>query len=264
MYVLGGITSVQIVLDPDSPVPLYYQLQQHLRRQIETGTLQTGDVLPAEENLAADLGISRATVRQAIAGLVQEGRLERRRNRGTRVTAPPVRQSLEGFYSFAHAMAERGIEQHSRIIALRCDAASVDVSTVLGRQEAGVVFLQRLRYAGDMSLIIETCWYPKDVGDLLLSADLTTASIYDLLEAAGVIISRASEFIRPVVLDGAQADLLGVNKGDPALFVERTSFAESRPVELRRSVIRGDRYLYSVDLPRAAQALRDRQREARA
>lgn len=245
----------RIALDPNSPIPLYYQLQQHLRTQIESGKLRAGDVLPAEEDLASTLSISRATVRQAIAGLVQEGRLERRRNRGTRVTTPPVRQSLEGFYSFAHAMAERGIAQHSRVLSLSWDAAPGDVASVFFNHIADVVFLQRLRYAGDTPMIIEMCWYPKGVGDPLLTADLTTASIYDVLEAAGVVITRASEFIRPIVLDGAQAELLGVHKGDAAFSVERTSYAENEPIELRRSVIRGDRYLYAVDLPRAALGL---------
>lgn len=241
----------QIALDPDSPIPLYYQLQQQLRRQMGNGTLSSGDVLPSEESLAADLGISRATVRQAIAGLVQDGRLERRRNRGTRVTAPPVRQSLAGFYSFAHVMAELGIEQHSRVIALRRDATPADVAAVLDAGEGDTVVLERLRHAGETPLILETCWYPRHVGDCLFGADLTTASIYDLLEAAGVVISRASESIRPITLDSRQADLLCVRKGDPAFFVERTSFEGQRPVELRRSVIRGDRYLYAVDLPRS-------------
>lgn len=242
----------QVTLDPNSPIPLYYQLQQQLRRQISDGTLAPGDVLPAEESLAADLGISRATVRQAIVGLVQEGRLERRRNRGTKVTTPPVRQSLEGFYSFAHAMAEQGIAQHSRVITLRPDVPPTDVNATLGGQHADVVFLERLRYAGEMPLILEACWYPHRAGDCLLTADLTTASIYDVIEAAGVVITRASEFIRPVILDSRQANLLGVDKGAPAFFVERTSYSEQEAIELRRSIIRGDRYLYSVDLPRAA------------
>ena len=245
---------LQITLDPDSPIPLYYQLQQHLRQQIGNGTLASGDVLPSEENLAADLGISRATVRQAIAGLVQDGRLERRRNRGTRVTTPPVRQSLGGFYSFAHVMAELGIEQHSRVLALRLAAPPADVADVFSAGDGDTIVLERLRHAGETPLILETCWYPRLVGNCLFGADLTTASIYDLLEAAAVVISRARESIRPIVLDSRQADLLGVRKGDPAFFVERTSFAGQRPVELRRSVIRGDRYLYSIDLPRSVLA----------
>jgi len=240
-----------IVLDVHSPVPLYYQMQQQLRQLMDEGILAVGQMLPAESDLAADLGVSRATVRQAIAGLVREGRLERRRNRGTKVTTPPVRQSLEGFYSFAHAMAEKGISQHSQVIALRTDVASADVAAALAPPDRDVIFLERLRFAEETPLILEDCWLPADVGRCLLSADLATASIYDILEANGVTIVRATEFIKPIVLDSRQADLLSVHRGDPAFFVERISYTADRPVELRRSVIRGDRYLYSVDLPRS-------------
>ena len=217
-----------IALDAGSPIPLYFQLQQSLRRLIETGELPVGSLLPPEDGIAVDLGISRSTVRQAIAGLVQEGRLDRRRNRGTRVIPPPVHQSLEGFYSFAHAMAEQGITQHSRVVTLQQRRVPADIAAVLGGQETDAVFLERLRYAGESPLILETCWYPQDAGSSLLAADLTTASIYDVLEAAGVAITRASESIRPVVLDSRQADLLSGHKGDPAFFVERTSYAQER------------------------------------
>lgn len=248
---------MSMTLDTHSPVPLHYQLQQQLRQLIEDSTWPVGHILPAEEDLASSLGISRATVRQAIGELVREGRLERRRNRGTRVTARPVHQNLEGFYSFAHSMAERGLEQHSRVMALCTLPVPPDVGASLQIQGESAMCLERLRYAAETPLILETCWFPQPIGAVLLSADLTTASIYDLLEKAGVAIARAHESIRPIVLDGRQAELLAVQKGAPAFFVERTSYGTGGPVELRRSVIRGDRFLYSVDLPRSLVARPD-------
>jgi GntR family transcriptional regulator len=245
---------VPLVLDPASPVPLYYQLQQQMRQHIDDGAWPAGFVLPAENDLAAQLGVSRATVRQAIAGLVQEGRLERRRNRGTKVTAPPLRQSLQGFYSFARTMAERGLSQHSQVVTLQTERAPADVITGLGLAQPQAVHLERVRFADETPLMIETSWFAADVGQCLFAADLSEASIYDVLDAAGIPIIQATEFIRPIVLSSHQADVLGVARGDPAFFVERTSYSLKEPVELRRSVIRGDRYLYSVNLPRSALA----------
>ncbi|MGH2469342.1 MAG: UTRA domain-containing protein, partial [Chloroflexota bacterium] len=76
-----------------------------------------------------------------------------------------------------------------------------------------------------------------------------TGSVYALLASRyGVQVTSARESIRPVVLDAAQAALLHTRRGAPALFVERLSLQGSRPVEVRHSVIRGDRYLYSIEL----------------
>ena len=54
------------------------------------------------------------------------------------------------------------------------------------------------------------------------------------------------------MLDRCAAELLEVPPGSAAFAIERVGWSEQRPVEWQHSVIRGDRYLYSVDLPRRA------------
>jgi GntR family transcriptional regulator len=84
-----------------------------------------------------------------------------------------------------------------------------------------------------------------------------SGSVYELLRTHfGIEVTSAQESIRPLVLDARQARRLGVRKGVAALFVERVSCAGALPVEVRHSVIRGDRYLYSVRLssPRGLRA----------
>jgi GntR family transcriptional regulator len=66
-------------------------------------------------------------------------------------------------------------------------------------------------------------------------------------------VVRARETIRPITLDRAVARLLGVRSGSPAFAIERRTFAESGPIEWQESLVRGDRFLYSVDLPRQSQ-----------
>lgn len=78
-------------LDPASPRPLYQQLADHLRRQINDGTWQPGDRLPPELEIATELALSRGTVRQAMDLLVTQGLLQRTPGKGTFVTPPAVR-----------------------------------------------------------------------------------------------------------------------------------------------------------------------------
>jgi GntR family transcriptional regulator len=80
-------------------------------------------------------------------------------------------------------------------------------------------------------------------------ARIERESIFDLLERrSGVTITRAWETLRPVVLDRRPAELLEVPPGSAAFAIERVSCSNQRPVEWQHSLIRGDRYLYSVDL----------------
>jgi GntR family transcriptional regulator len=76
-------------------------------------------------------------------------------------------------------------------------------------------------------------------------------AVYDALErVGGVTISRAHETLRPIVLDERTAHLLGVKPGSAAFQVERVTWAGRQPIEWQESIVRGDRYLYAVDLPR--------------
>src|SRR6201996_8862881 len=82
-------------VDRNSPVPLYFQVAQHLEQLIESGELPTGARLENEIDLADQLGLSRPTMRRAIAYLVDRGLLVRKRGVGTQVVQTKVRRQVE-------------------------------------------------------------------------------------------------------------------------------------------------------------------------
>ena len=84
-----------MVLDRDSPVPLYFQLAQHFENEIRAGSLVSGDRLENEVKIAEDLGLSRPTVRAAFGYLVDKGLVLRRRGQGTIVTKGKVSRSVK-------------------------------------------------------------------------------------------------------------------------------------------------------------------------
>ena len=71
------------MLNKQSPVPLYYQLMEDIRRQIVSGSIQAGDKLPSESQMMEEYGVSRLTVREALSNLVNEGLLVKRHGKGT-------------------------------------------------------------------------------------------------------------------------------------------------------------------------------------
>src|ERR1700680_3661668 len=92
--VVGSVTS-DLTLDRLSPVPLYFQVAQHIEKAIQSGAVGPGTHIDNEIQLAGELGLSRPTMRQALQYLVDKGLLVRRPGVGTRVVQSKVRRPLE-------------------------------------------------------------------------------------------------------------------------------------------------------------------------
>jgi GntR family transcriptional regulator len=249
--------TVAAAVSVGSGVPLHSQLESTLRRLIEQGQISTGAVLPGELELAAQLGISRHTVRHALGVLTNEGLLRRERGRGTTVVAAAPRvieRSLNTFYAFAWEARARGAAQRSfvleRTVIPADESLAERLAVPVGSEIERIV---RLRTADEDPLVFESAYLPRKFSQVLDSSVLEQDSVYDELERrCGLHITRAHESIRPIVLGRPVARLLRASPGAAAFSVERTTWAEDGPIEWQESIVRGDRYLYSVDLPRHA------------
>jgi GntR family transcriptional regulator, N-acetylglucosamine utilization regulator len=248
---------VAAALRPDGTSPLHVQIEDGLRRLIRSGRVPVGAELPGELDLAATLGLSRHTIRHALSTLAAEGLVQRERGRGTRVAARSgtvqVRQ-LDSFYAFAWEVAAQGKKQRSHVLesVLRVPPAEVAKQLLL-ESHIAVLRLVRVRMADDEPLVIETAYIPPEFAHVLSPDVLDRASVYDLIESHYRLhVTRAEEIIRPTVLSQSLAGLLNVRAGSAAFRVERTTWACSRPIEWQESIVRGDRFLYSVELDRGA------------
>jgi len=236
--------------------PLHSQLETTLRRLIEQGHVTTAAILPDELQLAAQLGVSRHTVRHALGVLTNEGLLRRERGRGTTVvsaTAPRViERSLSTFYAFAWETRARGATQHSYVLERKVLPADAEFAQRLALPfDTEIERIVRLRTADEDPLVFETAYLPRELTVALDASVLEQQSIYDALERLfGLRITGARESIRPIVLSRPVARMLRASPGSPAFSVERTTWADRGPIEWQESIVRGDRYLYSVDLPR--------------
>jgi GntR family transcriptional regulator len=239
-------------------VPLHSRLESTLRGLIREGTIPTGAVLPGELELAAQVGVSRHTVRHALGVLTNEGLLRRERGRGTTVVSsdppPIIERSLSTFYAFAWEARARGASQRSYVMERKIIAADATFARRLAvAPGADLERIVRLRTADEDPLVLETTFLPKGLSETLDATALEQESLYDALERRlGLHVTHARESIRPIVLTRQAARLLRASAGAPAFSVERTTWSDRGPIEWQESIVRGDRYLYSVDLPRRA------------
>ncbi len=234
-----------------SGLPLYRQIEADLRERIRTGSLRPGAQVAPEPELMAEYGVSRATVRQALAGLVAEGLLEIRRGLGTYVTAPRFEHMIGGFYSFSREIERHGLTPGTNVLGLWAEPAADAVAEALGVPAGAMVFaLRRLRLAGPDPLVVETSHLPVARFPGLERVDFSRVRLYDtLLHDYGCRPTRARETFEPILLTADEATLLHQRRGEPALRVERIAFdQDDLPIEFCRSTVRGDRYRYSVEL----------------
>jgi GntR family transcriptional regulator len=237
--------------------PLHLRLEHALRDLIRSGRLPSGALVPGELELAAHLHLSRHTVRHALGVLTSEGLIRRERGRATTVvsngTSLVIQRSLDAFYAFAWEVRARGAEQRSFVLERTVVRANAGLSATLRLpRDARVVRLVRLRTADGEPLVLETSHLPEPLMRGLDDAALEREPLYDLIERVhDVRVERAHETIRPLSLGRRVARLLGVAPGSAAFCVDRTTWSSHQaPIEWQVSLVRGDRYLYAVDLPR--------------
>jgi len=233
-------------LDESSRVPLYQQLARALRRAIDSQLLSPEDALPPERDLAAQLAVSRITVRKAIDGLVAEGMLMRRQGAGTFVRAR-VEKYFSKLSSFSEDMRARGFNPRS--VWLRRSEGTVtpeEALTLRSSPGTPVYRFNRIRFADEAPMALE---YATVLASCLPSLDAVKSSLYEALEKGGNRPARALQRLRAVLVTEEQAQLLQTRAGAAGLLVERVGFLQDgRAVEFTQSYFRGDIYDFVAEL----------------
>lgn len=250
---MESMNNQMITLSKDLPIPLYHQLKTLLLERIRTGEMKPNDRLPAEDELAATHGVSKATVRQALNDLAVAGVLRREQGRGTFVAEPKLAQGPREMTSFTDEMRSRGFHPTSKVLNQDVIEAEADIAEKLRVTEGALVMrLKRLRLADDEPMGIQTAYLSLALAPRLEEEEFTNASLYDALERKySLWPARAQETYVAVLLDRADAKLLKVAAASPALSAERVSYLSSgQPLEVTYSIMRGDRYQIVLDLTR--------------
>ncbi|GAA1834941.1 myo-inositol degradation transcriptional regulator [Pseudonocardia ailaonensis] len=237
-----------VTLDRTSPVPLYYQVATRLQQQIEEGDIPVGSRLENEVELADRLGVSRPTMRRAISYLVERGMLIRKRGVGTQVVHPKVRRPVE-LSSLYDDLLKSGQSPRTEIRELDVRPAPDQIAEALGIPfGADVVWIERLRYAGDEPLALMHNAVPAGLLTLRRE-DLERNGLYDLLRAAGHVPRMANQIVGARVATSAEARTLEESRGAPLLTMTRTAWdAAGKAVEYGNHLYRASRYSFELNL----------------
>ncbi|MEN9710338.1 MAG: hypothetical protein RL441_330 [Actinomycetota bacterium] len=235
-------------LDRHSPVPLYFQLSQDLERAIRDGDIKPGEHIEAEVELAARLGLSRPTVRQAIQDLVNKGLLVRRRGVGTQVVHSQMRRGVE-LTSLYDDLSQAQHKPTTVVLSLTIKRSDARLAELLRIKEGDrVLHLRRLRSMNGEPLAIMRNWIPADLLNTT-KEELEETGLYEVMRRQGLHVRVANQKIGAAIAAAPDARLLEIRAGSPLLVMERTAFDDAgRVVEASSHKYRADLYSFETTL----------------
>jgi GntR family transcriptional regulator len=253
--VSNGVEPLVQAIDKTIPTPLYYQLNQILHRQIESGALSPGDAIPTEKELMERYGISRATVRQAVLQLVNDGYLRREKSKGTFVTTPPNKfRFMEDLRGFTMSLTKRGIPTYSKVLEKRVEPASRKVAERLALEVGEpVFFLKRVRNVNDRPILIDYHYVPYRLCPGIEQKIADNVSLYGLLQKDyGVDLHHGWREFEPVTPSSQEEiELLEIYATTSILYVESVIYSrQGVPMNYFENKIHGK---FTVDTVSAAE-----------
>jgi GntR family transcriptional regulator len=204
---------------------LVEQVRQRLLQDLATGKLTPGTKLANETELAQRFGVSRATIREAVRGLMDAGYLARRHGSGTFVTASPrTRHPLETTVSYTGMIRAAGHKPRESVMSRGKRTPSEAERDLLGLDATELVIeVERIRFADQRPVIYSRDRIPASLLGRDVDHDLGR-SLYALLASAGHPVASASAQLIPALASTRLAKLLGVRRGTPLLHIDQVDY----------------------------------------
>jgi len=236
-------------------IPRYVKIRESLRDQILSGELERGQKLPSEDELAAQYGVSRMTVRQGISELIDDGLLYRRHGVGTFVSFPHIERDHSRLSNFFDNSNIQGIDAKSTILNIEVVPARAKIAQALVLETGEpVIRIKTLRQADDIIITLHDAYIPQHLFPELIDKEteiLDVQNLWSRFEQYGYPVNRAVQRLEAHLADPKLAELLQIKTGAPILYKERTVYADDgTPVEFTYCFNRGDLYSLTVTLNR--------------
>lgn len=228
------------------PATAYVRIAAELRSRILGKQLAPHTLLPSERELSDVHGVSRMTARHALALLESEGYVYRKRPRGTFVAESRVAFRIG---SFSDEIIRMGKQPGAQVLSAERRHPTISAQHALGlRADDWVHALQRLRFADEDAIAIETTYFPEELTPGLIEQDLN-GSLWEVLRREyGINPVHASATIESIVIDDPSCAHLQIRPASSGLLLTRWSRAEDgRCIEFARDVYRADRARFEVD-----------------
>lgn len=242
-----------VIITKPRKVPVYLQIEQHIRDLINGPDYGPGDRVPSERALAETLGANRMTVRKAIDGLVAQGLLERRSTSGTRIRLPRVTRPTDARTSLGitRLIQSGGGTPGNKLLHFQEQQASSRIAERLRLPEGTpITVIRRLWTVDGVPFCIETSHLPTDRVPDLAAEDLTSGqSLYALLRHRyGITTVGGERIISVAICTDMEARLLDLPPNSPCLLLRLVvTDQDGHPIEYMTSVNHPQLVVFKTD-----------------
>ena len=235
-----------------SAMPLYHQSYLVLRQRLNEGVYPAGQPLPSEEEIRQEFGVSRVTIRRALAQLEDEGLISRRRGSGTYPVAdaprPSSRANISGLYE---NLITLGLNTQAELRVFAKIDTPAFLSKLDGRFGDKVLHIVRVRQLENEPFSYMSSYVPGTLSAHFRKSQLGNQPLLMTLEMADIVAATAEQALSATAADAELADALGVPMGAPLIHMKRLSRdADQQPIEYFESFYRPDRFEYRMTLSR--------------
>lgn len=242
------------VLRREPGTALHRQLFMVLRDQMTRGLYGPGDLIPKEDDLCRRFGVSRITVRRAVADLEHLGLVEKQPGRGTFVRADPRAARPAATLSMIESLNKQARDTDVQVLQVEIVHAPPSIAMQLQlRNTERAVHASRLRSAHGTPLMVTDAWVPEHVGKHVTASGLKKRALFEILLAAGIRFGRVVQEVTAVAADPYHAGLLQTDVGTPLLRLTRLIYDQGRkPVQHLTVHVTSQRSRILMDIPAEA------------
>lgn len=236
------------MIDKNLPIPIYIQLEDYIKENINKKIYLPGQMLPSERELTEKFDVSRMTVRQSISALVNEGLLYKEQGRGTFVARNIIKKDVE-LMSFSQDMVNRGFIPGSKLIEfVEITPNEYILEKLKLNSDDKVYHLKRLRLADSLPMAIENSYIPEKVFPNLIKYNMEICSMYNIFkEDYGIKFDYAEQVLEACKLKKQDALLLLGKENGFCLLGSRILYStDNIPIECTETSYHPDRYKYTM------------------
>lgn len=231
------------MIDRSKHVPLYIQLKDEISGKIKDGVWEIDSQIPTERELMEEYDLGRATVREAVSLLVNEGYLYKKQGIGTFVARRQPSIGMEPLISLTYPLEAMDIHPKNEIIK-KCEITPDKhlLNSMKWKNERKCFYLERVRYAIDKPVAIEYSYFDPKFKTVENKYDLTGSLAKIIVKELKLTIRKVEQVIIPRMPDDDEIKRLSIDSNTQVFNLERWIYIEgyNEPFYYLRFIIPGD------------------------
>ncbi len=243
----------QFAIDKSIPIPYYYQIVEIIRDSIEDSAFANEDnkiALPSEPELSDLFSVNRGTIRHALQVLENEGIIRKEKGKGTFIRRMRLKMDLSFLQSTTEEIKRRGWTPKTELISIKETQPGKRIQEILRLGDTDPIWeILRIHLANDEPISLQRAMIPKELTPNLDSKNLE-GSLYKIWkEDYEVVPDRGEQTIRTRLPLDDEMELLKIDQENPVFEITRVTYnSQDIPIEYLKSIWRGDRYDFFVNL----------------